>query len=251
VDERVKKWIREFVKGDLWRRPLVGFCDADDVEVLRKVVSPNHIMPDDVLNSARSVIVYFIPFSRKVVRSNVDGYYSSKLWAYAYVRTNELIVKLNEYLARKLDCIGFKSAVLPPTHNFDDVRLISDWSHKHVAYLAGLGTFGVHSLIITEKGCCGRLGSLITQAEFECGEPLDEELCLHKRGVSCLKCVEKCKFKALTEYGLDKRRCYDVLLENDRYHSDLPLTDVCGKCCCGVPCDLQAPTGTKENMPGS
>ncbi len=241
MDERVRGWVKGFVRGDLWRRPLVGFCDAEEVEALRRIVSPNHLMPDEVLNSAKSVIVYFVPFSRKVVESNVGGYFSSKLWAYAYVKTNELIVRLNEYLARKLEIFGFKSAVLPPTHNCDEVRLISDWSHKHIAYLAGLGTFGVHSLIITEKGCCGRLGSIITQAEFEYGEPLDEELCLHKRGAECLKCVENCKFGALTWNGLDKRRCYEILLKNDRYHSDLPLTDVCGKCCCGVPCDLRAP----------
>ncbi len=242
MEENVRRWIEGFVKGALWRSPLVGFCDVEDVEIVRRIVSPNHLMPDEVLSAARSVIVYFIPFAEEVVRSNIGGYYSSRLWAYAYVKTNELIVKINEYLARKLERYGYRSAVLPPTHDFDETRLISNWSHKHIAYLAGLGTFGVHTLIITEKGCCGRIGSLITQAEFRYGEPLKEELCLHKRGRSCLQCVRRCKFGALNERGLDKRRCYEVLLENDRYHSDIPsLTDVCGKCCCGVPCDMQAP----------
>ncbi len=246
MEDRVREWVERAFRGTLWRKPIVGFCEADELEVLKKWVSPDHLMPEDLLSSARSVIVYFVPFSEEVVRSNVGGHYSSKLWAYAYVETNHRIDELNRLIAKKLEVLGFRSATIPPTHNFDAVRLIGNWSHKHVAYLAGLGTFGVHTLIITEKGCCGRLGSIVTQAEFECGEPMDGELCLQKRGIDCLKCVERCVFNALRPDGLDKRRCYDVLLENDRYHSDLPLTDVCGKCCCGVPCDLRAPT-----IPGS
>ena len=241
MEDKVARWIRNFVVGELWREPLVGFCSAEDVAVLRKVVSPTHLMPEEVLRGAKTVIVYFIPFSRKVVESNVSGAFSSRLWAEVYVKTNELIVKLNDYLAKKLEADGFKSFVLPPTHNFDEVNLLSDWSHKHIAYLAGLGTFGFHTMLITKKGCCGRLGSVITQAEFECGEPLKEEFCLHKRGKNCLKCVERCKFGALTKDSLDKKRCYEVLLKNDRYHSDLPLTDVCGKCACGVPCSMAIP----------
>ncbi len=245
MNERVRKWIEGFVVGYFWRKPLVGFCDAEDVEKLRRVI-PNHLMPDDILKSARSVIVYFVPFTEDVVKSNVGGTYSSKLWAKAYVETNGMIVRLNEFIARKLENFGYKSATIPPTHNFNEVDLLSDWSHKHVAYLAGLGTFGVHTLIITEKGCCGRLGSLVTSAEFEYGEALEEEFCLYKRGLKCLKCVKRCVFGALTERGLNKHRCYDILLENDRFHSDLPLTDVCGKCCCGVPCDLRKPDGAAE-----
>ena len=52
------------------------------------------------------------------------------------------------------------------THNFDEAKLVSYWSQKHVAYMAGLGKFGLHHMIITEKGCCGRLGSIVTNAKI-------------------------------------------------------------------------------------
>ncbi|MCJ7751437.1 MAG: S-layer homology domain-containing protein, partial [Armatimonadetes bacterium] len=42
----------------------------------------------------------------------------------------------NLHLAAVLEKEGFRSADLPPTHNFDTETLMSDWSHKHIAYIA-------------------------------------------------------------------------------------------------------------------
>ncbi len=240
MEARVQMWIESFVRGEIWRKPIVGFCSAESTEILPKIVK-NHFTAEDILPHAKSVIVYFIPFTKRVVESNVEGEKPSKLWAYAYIKTNDLIKSINDLLAKKLEKVGFKCVTIKPTHNFDERTLMSGWSHKHVAYLAGLGTFGHHTMLITEKGCCGRIGSLITTAEFNYNEPLKEEFCLHKRGVKCLKCVERCVFGALTEDGLDKRKCYDILLENDKYFADLQIADVCGKCACGVPCSLRKP----------
>jgi epoxyqueuosine reductase QueG len=249
VEEKIREWIEKFIEeknSGLWRKPVIGFCDAGDkmFSKLRKIVSESHLMPEEALNAARSVIVYFIPFSRKVVESNIHGRYSSRLWAEAYVETNKLIVELNNYIARKLELHGYSSLVLPPTHNFDEEKLVSDWSHKHVAYISGIGTFGRHTMLITESGCCGRLGSLITQTELDPGERIQEEYCLWKKGEECSACVRRCRFGALTESGFDRQKCYSVCLENDAFHSDLPLTDVCGKCACGVPCSMQNPLKT-------
>ncbi|AEA47820.1 epoxyqueuosine reductase [Archaeoglobus veneficus] len=254
MEEKVREWIENFILEysrstgvNLWREPLVGFADSSDnaFEKLRTVVSEHHLIPEDALSGARSVIVYFIPFRREVVESNVKGKHASRLWATAYIKTNRLISEINRYVARKLEVYGYESLVLPPTHNFDEQRLVSDWSHKHVAYIAGLGTFGHHTMLITAEGCCGRLGSLITRAEFEPGETIKEEYCLYKRGSECLACVRRCRFQALMADGFNRKRCYEVCLENDRFYSDLPLTDVCGKCACGVPCSFGVPCDSR------
>ena len=236
MNDKVENWIKSFVKGDIWREPIVGFCSAEEVEKLRKII-PNHAIPEDLLKNAKSVISYFIPFSIEVVKSNINDLFASRLWAEAYVKTNQLIVELNSYISKKLELYGFKSYSPKPTHDFDEEKLVSSWSHKHVAYLSGLGTFGHHTMIITEKGCCGRLGSLITQAEFKYCEVIEEEFCLHKRGLDCLKCVDRCIFEALTRNGLNKKKCYEILLKND----EMLKSDVCGKCACGVPCSIEKP----------
>ena len=46
-------------------------------------------------------------------------------------------------------------------------NLISDWSHRHVAVIAGLGKFGLNNMLITDNGCCGRVGSFITDLKIE------------------------------------------------------------------------------------
>jgi epoxyqueuosine reductase QueG len=40
------------------------------------------------------------------------------------------------------------------------------WSERHAAYVAGLGTFGIHGALITEKDCSGRIGSVVTDLEI-------------------------------------------------------------------------------------
>lgn len=47
------------------------------------------------------------------------------------------------------------------------VSYTSNWSERHVAFVCGLGTFGLSKGLITEKGIAGRLGSLIVSEKFE------------------------------------------------------------------------------------
>ena len=85
------------------------------------------------------------------------------------------ITDINAHVTKQLISKGFKTTNLPPTHNFDTEQLMSDWSHKHVAYIAGLGRFGTHHLLITAKGCCGRFGSIVTNAKIPASPRSDTE----------------------------------------------------------------------------
>ncbi len=226
-----------------WREPLVAFAGAKDplFPVLKEVASPSHCMPGELLEDARTVIVYFLPFEKGVAKGNRHGPMASREWALAYVETNRLIDTLNEHLSNLLERRGYQATILPPTHNFDKKKLLSDWSHKHVAFIAGLGKFGAHHLLITDKGCCGRLGSLITTADIGPSIRPTHEYCLHKLNGNCLICRSKCPAGALKDESFDRQGCYTVLLENARVHEDLGLADVCGKCTCVVPCSFRNP----------
>ena len=236
METYIRRCISGTVKGNLWRKPIIGFCSAESTEKLPKMVD-NHLTAEELLPTAKGVVAYFIPFTKRVIESNIHGKKPSKLWAYAYVKTNELIRKINCLLEKKLERRGFRCVTIEPTHNFDETTLTSRWSHKHVAYLAGVGTFGIHTMLITEKGCCGRLGSLVTTVELE-GSPIDDEFCLYKSGYNCLECVKRCFSKALG-HKFDKRKCYNVLMENAEIYGF--FADVCGKCACGVPCSSKRP----------
>ncbi len=243
VEETIAERGREKGLSWMWRRPLLAFADAEDERFrsLKLSVSPTHLMPRDLLASARTVVCFFVPFSEEVPRSNVQGREASALWAKAYLETNALIGAINERIKERLLELGFESATTPATHNFDERRLMSDWSHRHIAHIAGLGSFGLHNLLITEMGCCGRLGSLVTSAPIPPSRTPHKERCLFKARGTCKACARRCAFGALREDGYDRHRCYEICLENAALHSSMGFADVCGKCSCGVPCSTSSP----------
>lgn len=65
---------RQFEKA-LWQTPLVGFADAKSgyIKNLKKIVHPNHQMPEEVLPGASIVIAYYVPFTRWLPESNSRG----------------------------------------------------------------------------------------------------------------------------------------------------------------------------------
>ncbi len=246
LEEMIDQYIADFSKTSQtkWGKPLIGYARADDPLFfsLKDIVSPTHELPHDFLDSAETVLSYFLPFTEEVIDSNKNGHYSSKLWGIAYIETNCLIYEINKSLKDRLIGWGYKAAYVPATHNFDREKLISDWSHRSAAYIAGLGTFGLNHMLITANGCCGRVGSLITNLKIEATRCFDRELCLYKANGSCGRCAKKCVNGALAIDGLDRHRCHKMLLENGERLSGLDgLADVCGKCLVEVPCSTGIP----------
>ena len=41
--------------------------------------------------------------------------------------------------------------------------------------------------------------------------------------------------------SFNRHKCYEMCLDNDRFHSELGLVDVCGKCLVNVPCSTKNP----------
>jgi epoxyqueuosine reductase QueG len=231
-----------------WLEPLVGFADAEDplFARLHSAVGPTHAMPGDLLEGAQSVIAYFLPFEKSIAQKNKGDFYAAKEWALAYIETNQLIIDLNNHLSEFLAEKEKRCTVLPPTHNFDKKKLVSDWSHRHVAFIAGLGTFGLHNLLITERGCCGRIGSIITDAVCTPSMRPETEHCLYKYDKTCTACVKNCVVEALKVDSFDRQACYNLLLVNEQMYERYGKADACGKCTCVVPCSFQNPVNASR-----
>jgi epoxyqueuosine reductase QueG len=253
--ENLRKLAEQFVVDDparmgtdgWWSAPLVATAPIDRrFEQLPKIASDDHFHPLELLSTAKTVIVFFIPFKKQLVKENKAGDRPCRNWGVAYVQTNDLIDRLSEAIGDMLAGQGFESGLTPATHNFDEAKLMARWSHKHLGYLVNLGRFGVHNMLITPKGCAGRLGSLVTEAQI--GEhPLivTAEACLIKAGQECGECIQACPVGALGENDFDRRGCWDRLNENRDtldYLTDLPeSTNVCGKCAAMMPCSFLNP----------
>jgi epoxyqueuosine reductase QueG len=248
--EDLRRIVEEFVSSyptrvkvrNWWRKPLLATAEADDrFKMLPEIASDAHLLPGDLLPSVKTLIVFFIPFVKELIDENSPGKFPCRNWGVAYEATNVLIGLISEEIRDQLAVHGYKSGLTPATHNFDEVRLVSRWSHKHLAHLSGLGRFGVNAQLITPSGCAGRLGSLVTEAEMG-NKPLvnSQELCLHKANKECLKCLKRCPVSAVREEGIDRRRCWTRLRLNLKQTDALAglkeTTHVCGKCVVDLPC---------------
>lgn len=251
--------------------PLVGFADAmrPEIQELPSIIDSEHLRPQDIMPDASVIISYFVPFTRELAFSNSSAEFgtASSEWARAYEELNSLFEELNRHLVEFIPTIksgdageksagaetAFRGAVIESATIFDTTKLVSNWSHRHIAYAAGLGTFGINNMLISPKGCCGRYNSVITNipvTAIKTGSPMKEELCMFKRNGSCHACVDNCPSGALSASGdsgeFDRTLCFAVCNMNAElypkyFYTDHPDRDatgyqVCGKCVTGAAC---------------
>jgi len=198
---------------------MVGFAPVERFATGPQETHPNYYMP-----RARSVVVVGIGFPQSV--GEVWGSFAEEgcvpgpyMWfGFAYLNWELSRVALR--VAKVLEASGYRSLPVPPAHTlvqyryyerFDGWgRYLGDFSHKHAAVAAGLGSFGWSNLLLTPAyGARQRLVSVITEASLEVSELMSsEQLC---RPELCeYACVETCPIGALSkdeaeEFTMDGR----------------------------------------------
>lgn len=238
-----------------WGKPMVGFADAKHPGVadLKKLVSDQHVMPEQIVKNATIIIAYFVPFTKELAITNkAPGYLASPEWAKIYEETNTMFGKLNRYLIVRIKELGFDADISPEASTFNQETLISNWSQRHLARLAGLGTFGINNMLITKNGCCGRYSTVVTNIDVTPDTPIDEEYCLYKSKGICGICVKHCPSGALTFDGFDREKCFEICKKNAEVYKDFGSSyltgngldansigsEVCGKCVVNLPCSF-------------
>ena len=227
-----------------YREPLVGVADASDPRFarLKQIIGPDHMTPDELLPGGVSVVAFFVPFTAELVEANSrDPRDVAREWAIAYIETNVLIASVTDRVIHELGAAGARGAAAPPTGVFDRATLRSRWSHKSAAVIAGLGSFGAHHMLITDAGCSGRLGSLVTDARLDVSSEAPRERCLYRANGTCLVCAVRCPEGALSaDEEFDRGRCWARCQDVANGFRELGLAEVCGKCATG-PCALRSP----------
>ncbi len=252
IKEQIRQFVCDYVDNYgkehncswLWREPLTGFADAncEYIKNIEKAVETKHKKPSDYLENPTIVISCFVPFTKEVSRSNtgIEGNFTSEEWSNAYVVTNTMLGDLAQATAEEIQRLGYNGAV-PTGISMKEGILKSPWSHRHIAFAAGLGTFGINNMLITRSGCCGRYCSVISDIPVTPDKILEGENCLYKKNGSCKKCVEHCFYGALTTEGFDRFKCFEACMRNEKLYGE----EVCGKCVTEIPCAFIAPGGVK------
>ena len=256
----------ECVGVRLYDAPLVGVAAATDegFEALLRpqAVGPHFMPPAGWLPNAKTVISIFFPASELVRRQNaLSRDDPSDLWLHARIEGQAYIAKLTARLvafieshgyqaaapcidARFLSCAATNRVFFQEDGKAADVSFTSNWSERHVAFVCGLGSFGLSKGIITEKGMAGRLTSVVTDMPFE----LDAKrsLSLYEHCTHCGACVRNCPARAISlKDGKNHALCSDFLDETRTRHQ--PRYG-CGKCQVAVPCENRAPQTGKSSV---
>ncbi len=210
--------------------PLVGVASVDRwASPPFEPWVPEEFWPQSIYPEARSVVVIGLPISLPALET------SPSIWYRELYRTVNILLDQYTYrLANFLNERGCPSVFAPRDGYADLKALLKDpvafFSHRHAAYLAGLGTFGVNNVLLTpEYGPRVRLGSVFTAAELPPDPLMAEDLCTR-----CMRCVRMCPARALDErdypQGLtDKSACTAYSAELNR--RGISPCGVCIKVC--------------------
>ena len=234
--------------------PLLGCASTEDPIFLQfhndpVIIGPMFRLPEQWLPGAKSVISFFLPFTKEIRDSNVDNLEApSSAWLHGRVEGQDFLMEVCDQIVQWLQEEGY-ACVVPAGHpdfctNRDPNRIAlgqpmftSTWSERHVAFAAGLGTFSLTKHLITEKGVCGRFGSVITTAPLTPSpRPYTDpyEYCTF-----CGSCTRRCPVDALhVDTGKDMIACTALA---EQHRATFFPRHGCGKCQLNLPCTTRIP----------
>ncbi|MDR3364706.1 MAG: 4Fe-4S binding protein [Clostridiales Family XIII bacterium] len=234
----------------LYEGAICGVAAADDAVIVslkaNKEANLDMTQPEEWLPGAKSVLSFFLPFARWIPEENAGGDWPSDGWLHGRIEGQAFSSQAIAALAGKIREAGY-GAVVPSLDprlkvfmkyaGYPESLFTVNWSERHIAFAAGLGTFGLSRGIITEKGMAGRFMSIVTTLPLvPTPRPYSDllEYC-----VKCGACIRNCPPQAITVERLkDHKLCDEYLVavrkKEEPYYG-------CGKCQSGVPCASRIP----------
>ena len=243
----------------IWDEPLVGFVDGDDplFAQYKTVVGASHMTPREALRApggtaaepARvGVVSWILPAARETRLSNRAMTAGPSLrWNHTRFQGEAFNEELRRQVAGFLTERGVFAVAPVLTTQFQTLRgehgWASTWSERHVAFAAGLGTFGLSDGLISARGIAHRCGSVVAAAAWTPSpRPYRgyRDYC-----ADCASCIARCPAGAISEQGHDKDKCrafiFDTLAEWVKRPGYIGSYGACGLCQTDVPCEFGIP----------
>ena len=216
--------------GKIFSHPLIGIAQGNDpiFQKFKETVGPEHLTPleiwmasgqEQVPASNLYTVSIIFPFIDKIRKESNTPITLPKmiLPAEIYSVARNFAKGFRNYIMSEaidfLQSKGFNAISGKLSNAYTLVAkkdFYSTWSENHVAFAAGLGTFGLHEGLITDEGCNIRLASVITNAPLTVTPRKSDEPyanCLYFAKGTCRDCIKKCPANAITEKGYDKTKC--------------------------------------------
>lgn len=163
---------------------------------MEEEIVENRINPKNTIEDAKSIIVCAFPYYiGEKEDSNISKYCYGKDY---HIVAREKLQEICDYLSEEIKGFEYKLFV-------DNGPLVD----RHLAYLSGIGYFGINNNIITDEyGSYVFIGYIINNYQFMADEPLP------KTCIKCGKCVKYCPGNAiLGNFELNPKRCLSYITQ--------------------------------------
>jgi ferredoxin len=257
--------LRNKAEEKAFEEVLIGFSSGDDplFEALKDHVGPFHWTPLEIFHQVfpslsvqpreLTVISWVLPHTDATRADNrEENEYPSERWARARVFGEMVNTTLRKHVVERLVSRGIHAVapLLAPQwemRSSDKYGIASTWSERHVAYVSGLGTFGLCDGLITPRGKAMRLGSVVAQCSARAtprpyADP--HAFCLFFAHGVCGRCIRRCPAGAISKKGHDKAKCREYLRSKAQEYVKTQFGFdgyACGLCQTGVPCESRIP----------
>ncbi len=177
--------------------PLVGFASAERWEQPPfEALVPPAFRPKAIWPEVKTVIVIGIPVSLPIVET------APSIWYHELYRTVNTLLDTSAFRIASFLNRQEILAISVPRDGYGSISVLKEkpvafFSHRHAAYFAGLGTFGINNMLLTPQfGPRVRFTTIFTSAKIEPDPVMEEDLCIH-----CMRCAEVCPVNAIP--GMD------------------------------------------------
>lgn len=186
-------------KYDNLKKILEDRHQKDYLTGMEEVIIENRINPRNIMEDANSIIVCAFPYhinrQEKNENSNLSRYCHGKDY---HIVVKDFLQQICDYISEKV--IDFEYKI------FADNGPLVD---RYLAYLSGIGYFGINNNIITDEyGSYVFIGYIVNNYKFEEDKPLE------KSCFKCGKCVKYCPGNAiLGNYDMNPKKCLSYITQ--------------------------------------
>ncbi len=255
-----------------WAEPHVAVARGDDPFFgrLKDEIGPFYWTPQEAFAlgypeappppaAELRVISYVLPQTASTrADQGREKAFPAERWARSRFYGEQFNCDLRLHLAATLTEAGFPAVAPERLPDFDYRQserfgIASNWSERHTAFIAGMGTFGLSDGLITRWGKAVRFGSVVAHIALPVSERSygddHQAWCLWYAKGSCGACALRCPVDAITTgAGHDKEECRRYIREVTTPYAVANFgtgATPCGLCQVRIPCEAQIPAALR------